>query len=294
MSHGFDGRTAPAEVHRDVPNGRPRVLHDVPREGEWEMNTVEMDVANLEVCDRTRVRKTKPNINGDIVEEYAEAYRCGLILEPLDVFREKGTERYIVADGEHRLLALQRAKIKKVAVRMHDGDEVAALDFAIGCNHAHGVRRTKADKYHAFVRIMETSLRDKYRTDTDLSEKIGVSKRTIADYKAQWRNSDSGGDRAAQRKKQEAREQAEKKTRNGLEARASLNGHKTAEEKPQIKATPKPKKDDDDGWTAADERGAEAISDALKVFCKVVTSQTRAAQIQMRDAALEMVRKVFA
>lgn len=160
-------------------------------------DVVKLDVSMLEACDRTRVRAQKPKADGDLVQEYAEAYECGLMVEPLDVFRERGTERYVVADGEHRLLALQRAKIKRVECRLHEGDEVAALDFAIGCNHAHGARLTKRDRVHMFERIMETPLRDKYRTDTDLSEKLGVSKRMIAKYKADWRGSESKTQHAA-------------------------------------------------------------------------------------------------
>lgn len=176
------------------------------------MELVKLRVADLEVCDRTRVRKIKPKENSEIVIEYAEAYECGLITAPLDVFRERGTERYIVADGEHRLLALRRAGIETVECRLHEGDEIAALDFAISCNQSHGLRRTKADKYHAFCQIMETpALRAKYRTDTELSEKIGVSLRTIARFKADWRNSE-GGDARVREKKEQAKEKAAKHT----------------------------------------------------------------------------------
>src|SRR3990167_5946857 len=181
--------------------------------------TKTLPVANLEVCERTRVRVQRPRELSDVVLDYAEAYRNGLIAEPLDVFREKGTERYIVADGEHRLLALRSAKIKEVPVRLHEGDEVAAFDFAAGCNHAHGLRRTKADKYYVFTRIMETSaLREKYRTDSDLSEKIGVSKSTIANYKVEWRNSESS-DKETRKKKTEAVNGAAKKSRSDTEHR---------------------------------------------------------------------------
>ena len=250
------------------------------------MKTVELEVGSLEVCDRTRVRANRPNINSDVVEEYAEAYRCGLILEPLDVFQERGTERYIVADGEHRLLALQRAKIKKVSARLHEGDEVAALDFAIGCNHAHGVRRTKADRFHAFVRIMETPLRERYKTDTDLSDKIGVHKNTIANYKVQWRNSDDG-DKKTKTKKAEARVQANKHALNG-HARTELKTAKKPEpETPSTKLA-------DDGWTKADETSHEAILDWLADSAKFIGKQTRAAQLQARDTVLKTMRELFA
>jgi len=194
-----------------------------------------MKVAALEVCDRTRVRHQTPKAASDVVQEYADAYRCGLLVHPLDVFREKGTERYIVADGEHRLLALRAAKVDEVDVLLHEGDEVAALDFAIGCNQSHGLRRTKADRYHAFTRIMETpALRDKYRTDTDLADKVGVAIRTVKDYKVEWRNSESD-DKETRRTKEKAREAAKKSTKNGHAARTEV-----APKKPEPPAKPPP------------------------------------------------------
>lgn len=250
------------------------------------MSVTTMNVADLELCDRTRVRKVKPNVNSDVVEEYADAYRCGLIVEPLDVFQEKGTERYIVADGEHRLLALQRAKIKQVDVRLRTGDEVAALDYAIGCNHAHGVRRTKADKYHAFERIMETPLKDKYRTDTDLAEKIGVSKATIARYKVDWRNSESS-DRQTRRKKEAAKESAEKNTPKKLNGTKHEAVSRRDTPKPAPKAAPK---DEESGWTKADEKAAAEILDALEVLGQAWKAATRAAQIHCSEVIQKTVR----
>ena len=167
---------------------------------------ITLPVSSLEVCDRVRVRNQEPKSDSDIVQEYAVAYDLGMIDEPLDVFQEQGTKRYIVADGENRLLALRIAELEDVECRLHKGDELAALDFAIGCNQAHGLRRTKADKYHAFERVMETPLRDKYSTDSALADKISVSIATIARYKAEWRDS-QGGNRQAKREAQESAEQ---------------------------------------------------------------------------------------
>lgn len=231
------------------------------------MGTVTLNVADLELCDRTRVRAQRPKDGSDIVLDYSDAYRNGLIVEPLDVFRERGTERYIVADGEHRLLALRAAKIATVECRLHEGDEVAALDFAIGCNHAHGVRRTKADKYRAFVRIMETpTLRKKYATDSDLCEKVGVSKRTIADYKAEWRESE-GGDARTREKKTAAKSTATKHDRTKTEP---PKRELTAEQKKvaaQVRESVAPKADKSPRpaakqWTAEDDHAMALLRSA--------------------------------
>lgn len=251
-----------------------------------------MNVTELELCDRTRVRKIKPNAQSDVVDEYTEAYRCGLIVEPLDVFQERGTERYLVADGEHRLLALQRAKVAKIAVRLHDGDEVAALDFAIGCNHAHGVRRTKADKYHAFERIMETSLKGKYRTDTELSEKIGVHKNTIANYKVQWRNSESG-DKSTSRKKEKARETAEQHTPKDLAPRKELNGKKHDVEPAPKAVKAETAKAADDGWSKQDDRDSVDAFAEWEKFAKSFRGKTRNAQIHVSSTLAKSARDLF-
>lgn len=171
-----------------------------------------LPVAAIEICDRVRSRAQKPNENSDIVREYAEAYECGLIVEPLDVFREKGTERYVVADGEHRLLALRNTKVKAVEVRLHDGDEIAALRFALGTNHSHGLRLTHKDRYYRYCRIKETpELERLCRTDQELSETLSVSIRQIKRYGVDWRNSTSSTQRAAKAKKSAAA-RAEKNT----------------------------------------------------------------------------------
>lgn len=272
--------------------------------------TTTLNVADLELCDRTRVRAQKPKDGGDIVLEYAEAYRCGLIVEPLDVFREKGTERYVVADGEHRLLALRSAKIKAVECRLHDGDEVAALDFAIGCNQAHGVRRTKADRYHSFVRIMETpALQEKYRTDTDLAEKIGVSKSTISAYKVEWRNSESDN-KASRRAKAEAKESAAKNTPKAAAPRTEVKKTPTSEQKrvaaqvresvaakpadksprPPPKSEQRTSKGDPLEWSKDDEQSADTILEALSNLGKAWKAATRAAQIHTAEVIAESVK----
>ncbi len=226
------------------------------------MTTLRVD--QIEICDRARVRDAKPKQDGDIVRDYAEAYQCGLILEPLEVFNEPGTERYIVADGEHRLLALRSAGIKEVEVRIHKGDEIDALDFAIDCNQTHGLRRSKKDKYKSFRRIMETKLKDKYRTDTELSEKLGVSKRTVSYYKAEWRGSD-GGSKKAQANKKQARQSAAKNTNKLTDEQRKVAKQVRDSHKRELPAEPQ--------WTKADEESYGNLLDAW-------TAATEAAQQQ--------------
>lgn len=226
--------------------------------------TVTLSVRALEVCPRTRVRKQAPIAGSDIVIEYAEAYRAGLIVEPLDVFREKGTERYIVADGEHRLLALLRAKIAQVECRLYEGDEVDALDFAMGCNR-HGLRRTREDLYFAFVRIMETPrLRKKYATDVGITDRLGISTATVTRYRAQWRDSE-GGDASVRAKKEKARETAAKHTSRGKTVANPSRDEFDSSEKQDAQAFEAPQNHSHSPlWTPDDQASYEALCDAWK------------------------------
>ena len=223
---------------------------------------MKLPVNSLETSSRVRVRQQKPKEGGDVVLDYADAYKCGLIVEPLDVFQEPGTERYLVADGEHRLLGLVKAKIKEVEVRVHQGDEVAALDFALGCNHAHGLPRTKADKYRAFCLIKETpELDDKYRTDSEKSEKIGVSTRTIKTYGADWRESQSSNQRV-RRLKESAKDNAKKKT--NIRVKTNSDGealHHTKPLKDKGKAQGARSRGNPE-WTAEDEQTFKGLKSA--------------------------------
>lgn len=173
---------------------------------------VMLPVDALEICGRIRVRNQKPKDGSDLVLEYAQAYEAGQILEPLDVFREKGTERYIVIDGEHRLLALRRLKRKEIECRVREGDEVDALRFGMGCNWKHGLRRTAADTYHLFTLLKETPrLDEEFRTDQQISELIGISVPTVTRYKLKWRESEGGSTRI-RAKKEKAQAKAKKHT----------------------------------------------------------------------------------
>lgn len=246
-------------------------------------------VADLETCDRVRPRHQRPRDGSDVVLEYAEAYQCGLITEPLDVFREKGAERYIVADGENRLLALRRAKIKQIECRVYEGDEIDALDFATSCNKAHGLRRTKADIVHALTRILETPrLRSKYRTDTNLSEHLGISVASVKRYKALWRDDEKSDDpEPVRRAKETSRQTAEKHTSpsavNGSVSRSQVientedQGSHDRKSAPSVSAPPAGGKakaiKSGNGWSSQDEADYHEL-------CEVWERSTRNAQIR--------------
>lgn len=98
----------------------------------------------LEVIDtsiRTRYRLDKATI-----KDYEEAMRSGAVFPPLVVFSEKNSQRYVLADGHHRLEAAKRLKKNTFLCTVKRGDKHIALRFALGANADHGLRRSNADK----------------------------------------------------------------------------------------------------------------------------------------------------
>ena len=92
----------------------------------------------------TQVREL---LNEQAVVEYAEAMAKGDTFPPVTVFYFKN--RYIAADGFHRIAAAQRNGTSGIECEVFIGDKAEALKFALKSNVHHGLRRTHADKRHA-------------------------------------------------------------------------------------------------------------------------------------------------
>lgn len=88
----------------------------------------------------------RASINHAAVEEYAAAYKAKEKLPPIEVFKPKGGNLFIVADGMHRISACVAANIKVIQANVREGGYDDALRFALTCNSSHGLRRTNEDK----------------------------------------------------------------------------------------------------------------------------------------------------
>lgn len=104
----------------------------------------------------TGATMVRTKLHKDVIDTYREEIETGAKFPPIVVFCEENSERYILADGFHRLYAHIHAEKDEIEVTIHEGGRHDALIHALGANAGHGLRRTNSDKINA----VKMALRD--------------------------------------------------------------------------------------------------------------------------------------
>ena len=89
----------------------------------------------------------RTGLDSGAVDDFAEAYRRGENLPPVDLYDVGG--ELVPVDGFHRIAAASLSGLETVRANIYKGDMTAAAWHAAGANRTHGVRRTTADKHKA-------------------------------------------------------------------------------------------------------------------------------------------------
>ena len=130
---------------------------------------------NIEATKATQVRV---KLQKEVIDAYREDIEAGAIMPPVDVFAEKGSERYILADGFHRHFATIHAGNEEIEVELHEGGMLEALIYALGANASHGLRRTNADKKNA-VKMALKNPEISEMTQQEIADICRVDRRTV-------------------------------------------------------------------------------------------------------------------
>lgn len=109
------------------------------------LTVVEIPISAINKDRRTQLRI---DTDGDQVENLQAAITDGDILPPVDVFAV-GDGTFWIADGWHRYIAAVGLKLDTIQAVVHAGGFKEALQFALGANATHGLRRSNKDKRHA-------------------------------------------------------------------------------------------------------------------------------------------------
>jgi len=130
---------------------------------------------NIEATEATQVRA---KLSNDTIDQYREEIETGAEMPPVVVFAEDGSQRYILADGHHRLYATIHAGIEEIEVDLRVGDMHDALEFALQANRAHGLRMTNADK----VKSVKMALADPelaQKTQQEIADIVGITREAV-------------------------------------------------------------------------------------------------------------------
>lgn len=131
-----------------------------------------------DAIEATTATQVRSKLDKDTIDQYQEDLEHGDIFPPVIVFAEKGSSRFILADGFHRLLAHVNAGREEIEVDHREGNMHDALAYALGANRKHGLRRTNADKINA----VKMALKDpvfKELTQQEIADLCGVSRKTV-------------------------------------------------------------------------------------------------------------------
>ncbi len=128
-------------------------------------------VDQILISDKTRVRA---KIDQKVVDDFARDMKNGAVFPAVTVFCEKNSQRYYMADGEHRVLACIQNNKKTVGVEVKEGGQHEAFEYALSANTTHGMRRTSADKRHAVTLALDDPYYDEW-SQRQVSELCRVS-----------------------------------------------------------------------------------------------------------------------
>lgn len=122
---------------------------------------------------------TQPRLklDQDLVKEYAEVMREGVVFPPVEVFHD-GSEYWLV-DGFHRYFAIKsNATTTTIEAIVHTGTLREAQFYAWKANNKHG-NRLKAEDIRAIIRIMLADEEYGKMSNNHIAKELNVSSMTV-------------------------------------------------------------------------------------------------------------------
>jgi hypothetical protein len=109
-----------------------------------------LDIDAIRTKGGTQIRVER---NDTVAEAYRDEIAAGAEFPPVVVFFD-GAE-YWLADGFHRIIAAEELGLVEISADVREGDRRDAILFAVGCNAAHGLKRTNRDKRNAALLLLK-------------------------------------------------------------------------------------------------------------------------------------------
>jgi hypothetical protein len=173
-------------------------------------------------------------MNLETIEDYASDMRRGVQFPPLVVFHD-GKSSYWLADGFHRLGAARAIGSKTILCEVRHGGKREALLYSVGCNAAHGQRRSNDDKRLAVSKLLKDKKWGKW-SDREIAKRCHVS-HTFVDNLRTSLATDASDERTY-------------KTKHGTKAKMKIKNIGRQPKPAKPKMSPGMKRDIEHGWTA--------------------------------------------
>jgi hypothetical protein len=106
-------------------------------------------------------------------------------LAPIVVFRLKDEGIMVVADGFHRAEVYRRMKRFDIPAYVIDGDRNDAIEYAVMCNRALSLARTKEDVKKAVEMIFSVDVWWR-RSDNQIARHVGASQDAVSRYRREY------------------------------------------------------------------------------------------------------------
>lgn len=120
--------------------------------------------------------QTRVVTDEEVVNEYADDMRDDQVFPPVDVYYDGDT--YWLADGFHRVSAVEKIGKTAICADIKVGAQRDALFAALAANQKRGLHRKNADKRYAVRRMLEDP---EWRgwSDRAIADHVGVSKNLV-------------------------------------------------------------------------------------------------------------------
>lgn len=124
------------------------------------------------------------------VKTLCELIENGAEIEPIEVYQQE--ERYVLADGFHRVEAYRRMRVPEIQAYVRSGGYDGAMNRAEEANLQHGLQLTLEDKKHILFRRLSRKHEWMNQSYRQIAAQLGVGKSTVQRWVEEYQMLTSG------------------------------------------------------------------------------------------------------